>query len=95
MKGSGHNPVQQGTPRALCLDCGASIGRVEDWDDAGRARYSGPPPRRCPACKRVHRRRAQLRAYLASAAKLAVALGNEELGFELHRLAERGDGARR
>lgn len=60
------NPVQRDAHRT-CADCGAPVRR------ARRAR--GPLPLRCPACVAIRRPRAQLRAYLRSAARLADAEG--------------------
>ena len=59
-------PVQRDV-RTACVDCAAPVIR------ARRAR--GPLPRRCPACRAARRPRAQLRAYLRSAARLAVGEG--------------------
>ena len=60
------NPVQRDV-NATCADCGAPVRR------ARRAR--GPLPLRCPTCIAIRRPRAQLRAYLRSAARLAEAEG--------------------
>jgi hypothetical protein len=44
---------------------------------------------RCPACHRLHRRRALLPAYLSSAEKVALEFGLDELAIELQRIALR------
>lgn len=71
-------PVQQ-PPAPLCVDCGTPV------EPGGRVSSQA---QRCPTCQRPHRRRALLRAYIVSAAKLAAALGNDDLAIALHRLSE-------
>lgn len=56
------NRLQRDVSRP-CADCGAPVHR------ARRAR--GPLPARCPACTALWRPRAQLRAYLRAAGRLA------------------------
>ncbi len=85
------NPVQQGADGHVCADCGVAVaraGRPSPRNPGDRFAY-GPYPDRCPFCLRLHRRRAQLRAYIVSASKLAASLGKDDLAVALHRLAER------
>lgn len=70
--------VQQ-LPGPLCVDCGTPV---------ERGRRVSSQVRRCATCHRSHRRRAQLRAYIVCAAKLATELGEDELAIALRRLRE-------
>lgn len=85
------NPVQHGFVGILavklagsyglpCRECGAPI------DDQANRPRRGPRSKMHQACRRIHRRRAQLRAYLASAARIADELGDDVAADAIRRV---------
>ena len=63
-----------------CIRCGARVQR--------RSGARGPKSRRCEVCRERRRLRVQLKAYLATAARVAQSLGWRDLTSECERLTD-------